>query len=168
MLFRHLKKEHAFWSYDPKSVTLARMGDDFLIEKVLYHLDWEDIMKLFESRISSFVDISEALVTFVHLIHGIIPILAVHAGVILGRLLRRVDNKILRPNWLNENEPFQFLNVKTAGYNIESVTTALSFEKTEDHLKYGIFDKRNKINRVGPKSFTDTLFGYQMMSGFQD
>ena len=48
MLFRHLKKEHAFWSYDPKSVTLARMGDDFLIEKVLYHLDWEDIMKLFE------------------------------------------------------------------------------------------------------------------------
>jgi hypothetical protein len=43
-----LKKEHAFWSYDPASVTLARMGDDFLIEKVLYHLDWEDIMRLFE------------------------------------------------------------------------------------------------------------------------
>ena len=48
LLFRHLKKEHAFWSYDPASVTLARMGDDFLIEKVMYHLDWEDIMRLFE------------------------------------------------------------------------------------------------------------------------
>jgi hypothetical protein len=48
LLFKHLKKEHAFWSYDPQTVTLARMGDDFLIEKVLYHLDWEDIMRLFE------------------------------------------------------------------------------------------------------------------------
>ena len=48
LLFRHLQKEHAFWSYDPASVTLARIGDDFLIEKVLYHLDWEDIMRLFE------------------------------------------------------------------------------------------------------------------------
>ena len=38
----------AFWSYDPKSVSLARMGDNFLIEKVLYHLDWDDILKLFE------------------------------------------------------------------------------------------------------------------------
>jgi len=45
LLFRHLKKEHAFWSYDPALVTLARMGDDFLIEKVLYHLDWDDIMR---------------------------------------------------------------------------------------------------------------------------
>ena len=24
------------------------MGDEFLIEKVLYHLDWEDIMRLFK------------------------------------------------------------------------------------------------------------------------
>ena len=48
LLFRHLKKENAFWSYDQKSVSLARMGDDFLIEKVLYHLDWEDVLKLFE------------------------------------------------------------------------------------------------------------------------
>jgi len=48
LLFRHLKKAYAFWSYDPASVTLSCMGDDFLIEKVLYHLDWDDIMKLFE------------------------------------------------------------------------------------------------------------------------
>jgi len=48
LLFRHLKKEHAFWSYDPKSVTFVRMTDDFLIEKTLYHLDWEDIKRLFE------------------------------------------------------------------------------------------------------------------------
>jgi hypothetical protein len=48
LLFKHLKKEHAFWSFDSQTVTLARMGDDFLIEKVLYHLDWDDIMRLFE------------------------------------------------------------------------------------------------------------------------
>ena len=48
LFLKNLKKAHAFWSYDPQTVTLARMGDDFLIEKVLYHLDWEDIMRLFE------------------------------------------------------------------------------------------------------------------------
>ena len=48
LLFRHLKKEHAFWSYALKSVSLAQMEDDFIIEKVLYHLDWDDILKLFE------------------------------------------------------------------------------------------------------------------------
>jgi hypothetical protein len=48
LLFRHLKREHAFWSYDPATVSLAQMEDELLIEKVLYHLDWEDIMRLFE------------------------------------------------------------------------------------------------------------------------
>jgi hypothetical protein len=48
LLFRHLKKEHAFWSFDPATVTLSRMDDNYLIEKVLYHLDWDDIMILFE------------------------------------------------------------------------------------------------------------------------
>ena len=48
MLFRHLKKEHAFWSYDPVSVSFSQMSDDFLIEKVLYHLDCDDIKRLFE------------------------------------------------------------------------------------------------------------------------
>jgi hypothetical protein len=48
LLFRHLKKELAFWSYDPESVTLARLGDNLLIEKVMYHLDCEDVVRLFE------------------------------------------------------------------------------------------------------------------------
>lgn len=47
LLFRHLKRELAFWSYDPKSVTLARMSDNLLIEKVLYHLDCDDVVRLF-------------------------------------------------------------------------------------------------------------------------
>jgi hypothetical protein len=46
-LFRHLKKAHAFWSYDPRSVVFSNMDDDFLIEKVLYHLDMDDIDLLF-------------------------------------------------------------------------------------------------------------------------
>ena len=48
ILFRRLKKEHVFWSYDQKSVTLAQMSDNFLIEKVLYHLDTDDVLKLFK------------------------------------------------------------------------------------------------------------------------
>lgn len=44
-LFRKLKKEHCFWSYDPASVT--SISDELLIELVMMHLDLDDIDKLF-------------------------------------------------------------------------------------------------------------------------
>jgi len=46
-LFNRLKKENAFWSYAPSSVLLKNMDDDTLIEKVLLHLDIDDINRLF-------------------------------------------------------------------------------------------------------------------------
>lgn len=46
-LFRRLQKENAFWSYDPASVSLKDMDDDMLIEKVMLHLDIDDINRLF-------------------------------------------------------------------------------------------------------------------------
>ena len=46
-LFRKLKRENAFWSYDPKSVTLRNCDDETLIYKTLVHLDIEEINKLF-------------------------------------------------------------------------------------------------------------------------
>ena len=49
-LFTRLKKEHAFWSYEPKSVTVARMGDNLLIEKVMYHLDYFYAVVLFDIK----------------------------------------------------------------------------------------------------------------------
>ena len=46
-LFGRLKKENAFWSYAPASVLLKNVDDDTLIEKVLLHLDIDDINRLF-------------------------------------------------------------------------------------------------------------------------
>jgi len=46
-LFRKLKRENAFWSYDPKSVTLRNCDDETLIYKTLVHLDIKEINQLF-------------------------------------------------------------------------------------------------------------------------
>ena len=46
-LFRKLKRENAFWSYNPESVTLRNCDDETLIFKTLVHLDIEEINQLF-------------------------------------------------------------------------------------------------------------------------
>ena len=46
-LFKKLKKENAFWSYNPESVTLRNCDDETLIYKTLVHLDIEEINQLF-------------------------------------------------------------------------------------------------------------------------
>lgn len=54
-LTEKLKKEHAFWSVDPSS--LSDIPDEVLIEKTLLHLDIEDVRSLFvlfpQSRIKA-------------------------------------------------------------------------------------------------------------------
>jgi hypothetical protein len=44
-LKKKLIKENAFWSYDKSSIVI--IPDDVLIEKVLLHLDIEDVQALF-------------------------------------------------------------------------------------------------------------------------
>lgn len=44
-LEKNLIKENAFWSYDKSSIVV--IPDDVLIEKVLLHLDIEDVQALF-------------------------------------------------------------------------------------------------------------------------
>ena len=46
-LFGKLKKENAFWSYNPKSVCLRNCDDETLIYKTLVHLDVKEINQLF-------------------------------------------------------------------------------------------------------------------------
>ena len=46
-LFRKLKRENAFWSYNPESVTLRNCDDETLIYKTLIHLDIKEIDQLF-------------------------------------------------------------------------------------------------------------------------
>jgi hypothetical protein len=44
-LEKKLIEENAFWSYDKSSI--VKIPDDILIEKVLFHLDIEDVQTLF-------------------------------------------------------------------------------------------------------------------------
>lgn len=46
-LFEQLKKEHAFWSYDPDSVALSKISDDRLIALTMRYLDLPEIKQLF-------------------------------------------------------------------------------------------------------------------------
>jgi len=46
-LFRKLKRENAFWSYNPESVTLRNCDDETLIYNTLVHLDIHEIYQLF-------------------------------------------------------------------------------------------------------------------------
>ena len=84
---------------------------------------------------------------------------SVHGEIIIGHLIKDIDNRMLRPNWLNDNEPYQIVTVKTALDNSESAMTAVAFEKTSDQLLRSVFDARNEINRVGVRSFSDFMFG---------
>ena len=118
-----------------------------------------DIMKLFESDISHFDKIEDVVDRLAHMCYGIIPILSTHGELLIGHHARRVDNKLLRPDWLVPDQQYQLMRLKTALQNIESFTTAMSFEQTKHHLLHTIFDERNGINRVGVRSFHDFIFG---------
>ncbi len=57
-LLEKLKEEHAFWSYDPKTVSVGNINDDMLIALTMRHLDLPEIHSLFS--IFSFKKIKEA------------------------------------------------------------------------------------------------------------
>lgn len=118
-----------------------------------------DIRRLIEYELPKIETMEEAVSKLNHYTYKLIPILAVHNEVIIGRHLRSVENPLLRPNWLNPDEPYKILRLRGALETVESITTAYSFEKPYDQTHKKIFDERNKINRVGARSFSDFLFG---------
>jgi hypothetical protein len=122
-----------------------------------------DIMRLIETEITKFEKVEDIVVRLMELIHGIIPITSAHNELIIGKLLRDVNNRLIRPNFLQPDVPYQILSLKVALQNSESVTVALAFEQTRHHLLHQIFDERNKIYRVGPRSFIDFLFGEETL-----
>ena len=123
-----------------------------------------NIMKLIENDVTKFDKIEDAVVALMHLIHETIPIMSTHGEIILGHLLRDVNNDILRPDWTVENQQYQILRLKTALQKIEAPTTALAFEQPRHHLLHAIFNERNMINRVGVRSFSDYQFGEEFMN----
>lgn len=132
---------------------------DIIPINIMMTAKYMHIMRLLENDISKFGTIEEAVNELTHLIHGIIPIFSVHAEIIIGHLVRSTENRLLRPDWTKENPGYQLMRLKTALTNHESVTVALAFEQTRHHILHSIFDERNRINRVGPRSFEDYIFG---------
>jgi hypothetical protein len=152
--------------YKINSYKILEMGGTFCMItpiNIMMTQKYMDIMRLFETGITKFEKVEDVVVTLMRLLHKTIPILSTHGEIIIGKLLRDVDNKLLRPNFLIPDVPYQMLNLKTALANIESATTAISFEQTKRHLLYSIFDERNKIKRVGPHGFTDYLYGEEYL-----
>ena len=142
-----------------KILETGGMFCDIIPINIMMTAKYMNIMKLLENEIAKFDKIEDAVKELTNLVYGIIPILSVHGEIIIGHLVRSTENKLLRPNWLEKDPPYQLMRLKTALTNHESVTVALAFEQTRHHLLHQIFDERNKINRVGARSFEDYLFG---------
>ena len=122
-----------------------------------------DIMKFFTSNASKLERVEDAVVVLMRLLDRLIPILSVHGEIIIGHLLRDVNDKVKRPNWLNPDEPYQILPLKTALGSAESATTSLAFERAGNQLLSSIFDIRNDVNRVGVRAFSDYQFGEALL-----
>ena len=122
-----------------------------------------DIMRFFESDISKYTSLTDAIVMLAKMCYGLIPILSTHGELLIGRLVRSEENRLLRPDWTVPDQKYQIMRLKTVLQNIEAISTALSFEQTKHHLYHSIFDERNLINRVGSRSFIDYLFGEEVM-----
>lgn len=152
-----------YYKISSHKILESGMFCDIIPINIMMTAKYMNIMKLLENEISKFATIEDAVKELTNLVYGIIPILSVHGEIIIGHLVRSMDNKLLRPNWLEKNPPYQLMRLKTALANHESVTVALAFEQTRHHLLHQIFDERNKINRVGPRSFEDFLFGEETL-----
>lgn len=118
-----------------------------------------NIMKLFENDVCKFSTVDEAAVALTGMLNKVMPVMATHGEIMLSKLLRRKDNILLRPNFLEEDAEYQIVRLKTALQNSEAVTVGLAFEQTKHHILHSILDKRNQINRVGPAAFSDYMFG---------
>lgn len=118
-----------------------------------------DIMSMLESKISKFETVDDACEALLQLIYKTMPILQVHMEIVVSRLVKSVDNVMIKPNWLNEDEPYQIVRLQEGLNNIESAATAMSFESLNKQLFSKLFDARTNVNRIGPHSFSDYLFG---------
>lgn len=120
---------------------------------------YRDIRNLIEFQLQKVPSIDEACAKLNHMTYGLIPVLAAHNDLIIGRHVRRPDNTLLRPNWLNPDEPYVLLRLRSALENTEASSIGYSFEKPYDQTHKKIFDERNKINRVGARAFADFTYG---------
>ena len=125
-----------------------------------------NIMKLFEpgdNGISKYDRIEDVVMVLMNMLHKNIDVLSTHGEIMLAQLIRRVDNKLLKPDWTKEDPEYVMLPLKMALQNSESSTIGLAFEQSRHHMLDMIVEERNKINRVGPRSFCDFIFGEEYL-----
>ena len=125
-----------------------------------------NIMKLFEpgdNGISKYDRIEDVVMVLMNMLHKNIDVLSTHGEIMLAQLIRRVDNKLLKPDWTKEDPEYVMLTLKMALQNSESSTIGLAFEQSRHHMLDMIVEERNKINRVGPRSFCDFIFGEEYL-----
>ena len=144
-------------------LTSAKLGNDKLctiipVNKIQTERYFE-IMAMIESKVSKFETVDEGCEAMLQLIYKAIPILQTHVEIVIRELVKSVDNPMIKPNWLNENEPYRIVRLQEGLNNIESAATAMSFESIYKQLFSKIFDERCKVNRVGAHSFSDYIFG---------
>lgn len=136
---------------------------DIIPINIMMTATYMKIMNLIEDGVKHYTNVSELVSDFIHLLAGVIPVYSVHGEVVIGRLVRRLDNKMLRPNWTKPNPEYQILRLKSSLTNSESCALALAFETPEHQLFHQVFDLRNNINRVGPRSHEDIIFGEDLL-----
>lgn len=148
--------------YKINSNTITEIGEplvDIIPINIMMTEKYFAIMELFERKIGKYEKIEDAVKDLTHLVYGLLPMLSVHGEIIIGHLVRSIDNNMLRPNWLVEDQQYQLMCLGTALLNHDSATIGLSYEKVKHHVVDAIFDRRNTINVVGARSFEDYLFG---------
>lgn len=144
-------------------INSSKIDDDVCILTPINKMMTEKYLKmmhLLDNNIVKYDNVSDVVTELYHLLDGTIPLLSTHGEIIISCLLRNSENVMMRPNWLNYDEPYQMVRVKTALSNTDSFTEAVASEQTNHHLRHAVFDKRNTINKIGPRSFIDFLFGY--------
>ena len=122
-----------------------------------------NIMNMFESKLSSYTRIEDAVNDLNAMFKNTIPLLSTHGEIMISKHIRQKDNRMLRPNFLKPNAEYQILNLRMALQNSESVATALAFEHTKAHLMQSISETREDIKSVGARSFIDYLLGEEVL-----
>lgn len=152
--------------YKISSTTVSNSGKalcDVIPINIMMTANYMAIMQMFENKMSSYEKIEDAVNDLNDLFVGTIPLPSVHGEIMISNHIRSRENRMLRPDWRKRDPLYQFLNLKLALQNSESVATGLASEHTKAQLMQSIAEVRENIKTVGPRSFIDYMLGEEML-----
>ena len=152
--------------YKISSTAVSNSGKalcDVIPINIMMTANYMAIMQMFENKMSSYEKIEDAVNDLNDLFVGTIPLPSVHGEIMISKHIRSRENRMLRPDWRKRDPLYQFLNLKLALQNSESVATGLASEHTKAQLMQSIAEVRENIKTVGPRSFIDYMLGEEML-----